>query len=74
MAMAFDEFGQAFVVELPEYNQYASPVSHGKGSVKRLVDTDGDGRFDQATVYVDELDYHDSRGLLDGRDPGRGRP
>ena len=57
MAMAFDEFGRAFVVELPEYNQYASPVSHDKGSVKRLVDTDGDGRFDQATVYVDELDY-----------------
>jgi putative membrane-bound dehydrogenase-like protein len=57
MAMDFDEFGNAFVVELPEYNQYASPVSHGKGAIKRLVDTDGDGRFDTATVYVDELDY-----------------
>ncbi|WP_397568621.1 PVC-type heme-binding CxxCH protein [Schlesneria sp. T3-172] len=57
MGMTFDEYGRAFVVELPEYNQYASPAPHGKGSIRRLVDTDGDGRFDQATVYVDDLDY-----------------
>ena len=57
MAMDFDEFGRAFVVELPEYNQYASPKPHGKGSVKLLEDIDGDGRFDKATVYVSDLDY-----------------
>ena len=57
MGMDFDEYGRAFVVELPEYNQYASAEPHGRGAVKRLEDTDGDGRYDTATVYVDELDY-----------------
>lgn len=57
MAMDFDEFGRAFVVELPEYNQYGSPKPHGKGAVKRLEDTNGDGRYDKATVYVDDLNY-----------------
>ena len=57
MAMDFDEFGRAFVVELPEYNQYGSAKPHGQGAIKRLEDTDGDGRFDKATVYVDDLNY-----------------
>jgi putative membrane-bound dehydrogenase-like protein len=57
MAMDFDEYGRAFVVELPEYNQYASSKPQGKGAIKRLEDTDGDGRFDKADVYVDDLDY-----------------
>ena len=57
MSMDFDEFGRAFVVELPEYNQYGSLKPHGKGAIKRLEDTDGDGRFDKATVYVDDLNY-----------------
>src|SRR5579864_9182714 len=39
MAMDFDEYGRAFVVELPEYNQYASSKPQGKGAVKRLEDT-----------------------------------
>ncbi len=57
MGIDFDEYGRAYVVELPEYNQYASSNPHGKGSIRRLEDTDGDGTFDTATVYVDELDY-----------------
>ena len=32
MAMDFDEYGRAYVVELPEYNQYASAKLHGTGS------------------------------------------
>ena len=66
MAMDFDEFGRAFVVELPEYNQYASPKPHGKGSVKLLEDLDGDGRFDKATVYVGDLDYPTAVACWDG--------
>ncbi|MFN0056408.1 MAG: PVC-type heme-binding CxxCH protein [Planctomycetales bacterium] len=57
MALDFDEFGRAYVVELPEYNQYASEKPHGTGAIKRLEDTDGDGRFDTATVFVDNLSY-----------------
>lgn len=66
MAMDFDEFGRAFVVELPEYNQYASPKPHGHGDIKMLTDTDGDGRFDKATVYVSNLDYPTAVACWDG--------
>lgn len=66
MAMDFDEFGRAFVVELPEYNQYGSMKPHGKGAIKRLEDSDGDGRFDKATVYVDELNYPTAVACWDG--------
>jgi putative membrane-bound dehydrogenase-like protein len=66
MAMDFDEFGRAFVVELPEYNQYASPKPHGKGAIKRLEDTDNDGQYDTATVYVDDLDYPTAVACWDG--------
>ncbi len=57
MAMDFDEYGRAFVVELPEYNQYASSQTHGKGAVKLLEDVDQDGRYDKAVAYVENLDY-----------------
>lgn len=66
MAMDFDEYGRAFVVELPEYNQYGSPKPHGKGAIKRLEDVDGDGRFDKATVYVDDLNYPTAVACWDG--------
>jgi putative membrane-bound dehydrogenase-like protein len=57
VAMEFDEFGRAFVVELPEYNQYGSPKPLGKGAIKLLEDTDGDGTYDKATVYAADLEY-----------------
>lgn len=66
MGMDFDEFGRAFVVELPEYNQYGSAKPHGKGSIKLLTDSDNDGRFDKATVYVDNLDYPTAVACWDG--------
>ena len=66
MAMDFDEFGRAFVVELPEYNQYGSAKPHGKGAIKLLEDTNGDGRYDKATVYVDDLNYPTAVACWDG--------
>lgn len=66
MAMDFDDYGRAYIVELPEYNQYASPTPHGKGAVKRLEDSDADGVFDKATVYVDNLDYPTAVACWDG--------
>lgn len=66
MALDFDEFGRAFVVELPEYNQYGSAKPHGKGAIKLLEDADGDGRFDKASVYVDDLDYPTAVACWDG--------
>lgn len=66
MAMDFDEYGRAFVVELPEYNQYGSSKPHGKGAIKLLEDTNGDGKYDKATVYVDELNYPTAVACWDG--------
>jgi putative membrane-bound dehydrogenase-like protein len=56
VALDFDEDGRLFVAEYPEYNQYANPKFTGHGCIKMLEDTDGDGRFDRATVYADGLD------------------
>lgn len=66
MAMDFDEYGRAFVVELPEYNQYASAEPHGRGAVKLLEDTDQDGRYDRASIYVSDLDYPTAVACYDG--------
>ncbi len=66
MAMDFDEYGRAYVVELPEYNQYASEKPHGKGSIRLLEDTDNDGRYDKSVVYVDNLDYPTGVACWDG--------
>lgn len=66
MGMDFDEFGRAFVVELPEYNQYGSQKPHGKGAIKLLEDTDGDGRYDKATAYVEDLNYPTGVACWDG--------
>lgn len=66
MGMDFDEYGRAFVVELPEYNQYGSQKSHGKGAIKFLEDTNGDGRYDKSTAYVENLNYPTAVACWDG--------
>ena len=66
MAMDFDEYGRAFVVELPEYNQYGSTKPHGKGAIKLLEDTNGDGQYDKASVFVDDLNYPTAVACWDG--------
>ncbi len=55
VAIDFDENGRMFVVEMPEYNQYANKDFKGHGAVKLLEDTDQDGRFDKSTVFLDKL-------------------
>ena len=52
VAMAFDESGRLYVVEMGDYSERR----HERlGRVKLLVDTNGDGRFDKATVFADKL-------------------
>ncbi|MBC8353829.1 MAG: c-type cytochrome [Planctomycetes bacterium] len=54
VAMAFDERGDLYVVEYPEFNEYQFAPGVGRsGCVKRLQDTDGDGRYDVATVFAE---------------------
>src|SRR2546425_8772500 len=52
IALAFDEDGRLFVVEMSDFPE-GDKEHHGQ--VKRLEDTDGDGRFDKATVFADGL-------------------
>src|SRR2546425_6970826 len=52
VAMAFDERGRLFVVEMPDY-----PMGKQTGRVKLLEDKDGDGRFEHSTVFADGLHF-----------------
>jgi hypothetical protein len=46
VALDFDEDGRLYVAEFLEFNQSASKQAHGRGRVRRLEDTDGDGVYD----------------------------
>ena len=54
IAMAFDEQGRLFVVEMHDYSEDADGHT---GVIRLLTDTDGDGRFDTSSVYVDKLSW-----------------
>src|SRR5213075_1410417 len=54
IAQAFDEDGRLFVVEMSDFPE---GDKQPPGRVKRLEDTDGDGRFDRATVFADGLHW-----------------
>jgi len=51
VAMAINELGQMFVVEMPGYPLDAS----GSGRIKQLQDTNGDGYPDTATLFAEGL-------------------
>lgn len=52
VAVAFDENGRMFVIEMVDYSERRD---ERLGQVKVLEDTDGDGRFDESRVYADDL-------------------
>jgi putative membrane-bound dehydrogenase-like protein len=52
VALDFDEFGRAFVVEMRGYSEAGE---QGIGRVRRLVDRDRDGTLEQSVVFVDGL-------------------
>ena len=57
-AIDIDEDGRMYVCELPEYNAYAAKEDPGqKGAIKQLIDTDGDGRYDKATIFLADIPY-----------------
>ncbi|MEM9326382.1 MAG: PVC-type heme-binding CxxCH protein [Bacteroidota bacterium] len=47
--------GELYVAEMTGY-----PVTPGKGAVKQLTDPDGDGFYDQMTVFADGFDFPSS--------------
>lgn len=54
VAVSFDEQGRLFVVEMRGYSEDADK---NLGRVRMLTDTDADGRFDRASVYVEGLSW-----------------
>lgn len=54
VSMIFDERGDIYVVEMPDY-PYKPEPGRAKGRIKRLIDSDGDGLIDQTIVFADSL-------------------
>jgi len=66
VALTYDEDGRAFVCEMSDYPytdkahhkaSQENPTDQPIGKVRMLVDTDGDGVFDKATVFADGLSW-----------------
>ena len=56
MNMAFDERGRLWVTVTVEYPFPVPPGEPSRDAIKVLEDTDGDGRADKVTTFVDGLD------------------
>lgn len=54
VAITFDEHGRLFVVEMIDYPH--DSATH-PGRISLLEDSDGDGRFDRAQVFADDLPW-----------------
>ena len=65
ITMAFDERGRLFVVEMIDYSERREADPH-LGRIRLLEDTDGDGKFDKASVYVDDLPWPTAVVCFDG--------
>ncbi len=66
VALDFDENGRMFVVEFPEYNQNFNPNFHIHGAVRLLEDTQGTGKYDKSTLYIDNIDSPLAAACWDG--------
>ncbi len=63
VAMAFDERGRLFVVEMRGYSERRDERT---GRIRLLEDTDGDGRFDTSSVYAGGLAWPTAVACYDG--------
>jgi len=54
VSMEFDEQGNVFAVEMPDYPYRPEPGKE-KGRIIQLIDNNGDGRADQSIVFEDNL-------------------
>ncbi len=63
IAMAFDESGRLFVVEMRGYSERRADLI---GAVRLLTDTNADGVFDTSSVYADGLAWPTAVACYDG--------
>jgi putative membrane-bound dehydrogenase-like protein len=61
VAVCWDADGAMYVAEMRDY-----PVGPAAGTIRRLTDRDGDGRYETATIFADKLNF--PNGLLCTRD------
>ncbi len=66
VAMAFDEFGRIYVVEYPEFNEYAFKPPKPSGAIKLLEDKDDDARYEKSTTFLDKVAFPTSVICYDG--------
>jgi putative membrane-bound dehydrogenase-like protein len=57
IALAWGPDGKLWVVEMGDYPLGADGKGKPGGRIKYLEDTDGDGRYDKATVFLDGLSF-----------------
>ncbi len=53
----FGADGKLWVVEMPDYPSGTDGKGKPGGRVRFLEDTDGDGRFDRSTVFLEDLNF-----------------
>ncbi len=63
VAMAFDEDGRLYVVEMIDYSERRDEKL---SRVKLLTDTDGDGRYDKAAIFAEGLPWATAVTCWDG--------
>ncbi len=57
VALTFDEFGSAYVVEMRDYPYGLGPERKAGGTIRLLRDADGDGRTDAVTLFAEGLSF-----------------
>lgn len=55
VAMAFDEVGRLWVVEMPDYPNGPPPGQPPEGRIRVLTDRDGDGFYEHAETFAEGL-------------------
>ncbi|MFO0914937.1 MAG: PVC-type heme-binding CxxCH protein [Pirellulales bacterium] len=63
VAMAFDERGRLYVVEMRGYSEQAD---EHLSRVRLLTDVDGDGRYEQSQTFAEGLDWPTGIAVVDG--------
>ena len=66
VSIAFDEKGQLWVVEMHDYPNGPDPGEPGKSRIRVLTDEDGDGKYSNPRVFVDQLLFANSFMHWDG--------
>ena len=54
VALEFDEMGNAYVIEMPDYPYEVEP-GQGHGRIRILKDTDGDGKIDKSIIFAENV-------------------